>query len=436
MIGYREALEYILSFADYERISRSGVIWDLRRIENLLEKLDNPHLAAKTVHVAGTKGKGSTTAIISSVINQAGYGTGLYTSPHLFSFTERIQANGRPIPEETFANLTEKIKPSIEAVNREGKGQCTTFEILTALGFTYFREIKADYQVIEVGLGGRLDATNVVRPEVCVITSISLDHTDLLGATVASIAGEKAGIIKNGNTVVCAPQCVEAMTVIEDICRQRDASLIKVGKDVTWRRQSYSANGQSFSMQGLKAEYDLTIPLLGDYQLENAAAAVTAVEVLIDRGAEISAGNIADGLKLVRWPGRLQVLRRNPWIIADGAHNAYSLQRLVEAIRQYFSFTRAILVMGTSSDKDIAGMVAEAASLTKDIIVTCSRNPRALKPEVLAGEFAKHGIKPFVSPDVASALKQALLMAGTGDLICATGSMFVVAEALEEISPQ
>jgi len=204
---YQQALEYLLRFADYERLPRSGIVWDLRRVQRLLERVGNPQYAARTVHITGTKGKGSTAAMIASILKSAGYRTGLYTSPHLLSFTERIQVDGKPIDEADWARLTEQIKPHVEAENKIGDlGELTTFEIMTAMAFLHFRQVKADYQVIEVGLGGRLDATNVVKPLVCVITSISYDHMDVLGDTLAKITGEKAGIIKSGATVVSAPQ--------------------------------------------------------------------------------------------------------------------------------------------------------------------------------------------------------------------------------------
>ena len=288
-MNYQTALDYILSFADYERLPRSALVFDLRRMESLLERLGNPQEAAKSIHVAGTKGKGSTAAMIASILTQAGYRTGLYTSPHLLTLTERIQVDGKPIDEDAFARLAEVLKPQVEAVNRTGDfGELTTFELLTALAFAYFRERDADYQVLETGLGGRLDATNVVKPEVCVITSISYDHMDVLGDTLTQIATEKAGIIKPGSTVVCSPQFSEAMTVIERICREQEARLIRVGIEVTWQSKAFAPERQSFTLKGLMREYDLTLSLIGEHQLENAAAAVTAVEVLTDRGANIS----------------------------------------------------------------------------------------------------------------------------------------------------
>ena len=432
-MDYQAALDYILNFADYERLSRSAVVFDLRRMDMLLEKLGSPQDAAESIHIAGTKGKGSTAAMIASVLTKAGYRTGLFTSPHLISFTERMQVDGSPIAEDAFARLTEVLKPEVEAVNRHGAfGELTTFELLTALAFIYFRENSVDYQVLETGLGGRLDATNVVKkPEVCVLTSISFDHMDVLGDTLSKIATEKAGIVKSGSVVVCAPQFPEAMAVIEKTCQERGARLVRVGGDVTWESEDFSPEGQSFELTGMLRKYSLSIPLLGEHQLENAATAVAAIELLTGRGAKVSPQDIADGLSEVRWPGRLQILRREPWVIVDAAHNAYSVRRLREALGQYFTFERVILIIGASSDKDVTGIVAELASLPGEIIVTGSRHPRAVEPTVLAGEFSRQGITPEVAEDVASAMRLALGKATPEDCICATGSVFVIAEAVE-----
>jgi dihydrofolate synthase/folylpolyglutamate synthase len=431
-MNYRAALDYILSFADYERESRSAVIFDLRRMEMLLEKLGNPEVGAIPIQVAGTKGKGSTAAMIASVLTSAGYKTGLYTSPHLLSFTERIQVDGKPITEDDFARVVEAMKPEVEAVNRFGAfGQLTTFELLTALAFAYFKKKGVAFQVLETGLGGRLDATNVVKPGVSVITSISFDHMEVLGNTLAQIATEKAGIIKPGSIVVCSPQPQEAMAVIEKVSRERGARLIKIGSEVTWRGKTYSHEGQSFQLKGIRSKYNLSLPLLGKYQLENAATAVAAVEVLAERGVMVSAESIASGLAQVHWPGRLQILKREPWFIVDGAHNVYSAKRLAEALKQYFDFERMILILGISADKDVAGIVAELAPLPSIAIVTSSNHPRALEPAQLVAEFSKWGITPEVAKNVASAADLALARAAPKDLICATGSLFVVAEVME-----
>jgi dihydrofolate synthase/folylpolyglutamate synthase len=430
-MNYQESLDYLLRFADYERLPRSGIVWDLRRIERLLERMGNPQYAARTIHITGTKGKGSTAAMIEAILRQARLRTGLYTSPHLLSFTERIKVDGQPIAEADWARLTENIMPDVEAVNEEGTfGELTTFEILTAMAFLHFREIKTDYQVIEVGLGGRIDATNVVRPEIGVMTSISYDHTDVLGDTLAKIASEKSGIIKPGAVVISARQVPEAMEVIERVCREKDVRLVKAGTDFTWKREDFTENGQSFRFKGLSNEYELKLPLLGEYQLENAALSVATVGVLVEKGVKISAENIVAGLEAVSCPGRLQVLRRQPWLVVDEAHNAYSMQQLGVALREHFACDKITLILGFGNDKEVDGMVAEAARITDNIIVAASQHPKAVRPEALGEKFAEHGIAARESESVAAGVKMALAEAGKSDLLCAAGSIFVIAEVV------
>ncbi|MBU2535620.1 MAG: bifunctional folylpolyglutamate synthase/dihydrofolate synthase [Chloroflexi bacterium] len=434
-MDFPAAVDYILSFADYERMPRSAVVFDLRRMEQLLDRLGNPQNAAKSVHIAGTKGKGSTAAMIASILVQSGYRTGLYTSPHLLSIRERIQVDGQQISEDEFARLAESIKPEVEAVNTAGEfGELTTFEILTALAFTHFREKTVDYQVLETGLGGRLDATNVIKPEVCVITSISYDHMDVLGDTLAKIAGEKAGIIKPGSIAITAPQPPEAMKVLEEVCRQREVKLVRMGSDVTWQRKSGGPEEQTFEVRGRRGEYHLKMPLVGEHQMENAATAVATVEALAERGSTIAAEAIIGGIASVNWPGRLQVLRRKPWVIVDGAHNGDSIRRLVQALRQYFTFEKAIVIFGASSDKNVAEMAAELASFPERVIISQSHHPRAVAAEQLAAEFSSKGIASETSENVASAVERALSIAGPSDLVCATGSLFLVAEVMEYMS--
>jgi dihydrofolate synthase/folylpolyglutamate synthase len=431
-LDYQAAADYILSFADYERASRAAVIFDTSRIRAILGRLGQPHLAAKSVHIAGTKGKGSTAAMIASVMTASGYKTGLYTSPHLHSFTERIQIDGTPIEQEKFAALVQKLRPDFDDFNQLGVyGELTTFEILTALAFIHFKDKEVDFQVLETGLGGRLDATNVVHPEVCAITSISLDHTEVLGHTLAQIAAEKAGIIKPGCIVVSAPQRPEARSVMSSICHERGARLIEVGQHIVWSITERSDSSQSFRLNGLGGSYDLTIPLLGEHQLDNAAVAVGVAEALASLGARISAESIATGLSRVSWPGRLQVLRRHPLLVVDGAHNADSAGRLVKALPQYFRFDDVVLVVGTSREKDIAGIIDQLLPLSRKVIVTRSRNPRAADVSALATEFSKRGVKPRESETVESAVALALREVGPRDIICVTGSLFVVAEAIE-----
>ena len=434
---FQAAVDYILTFADYERISRSAVVFDLARVEALLERLGQPHLQAKTVHVAGTKGKGSTSAMIASILTAAGYKTGLYTSPHLLSFTERIQVDRRPVSKEQFASLAEKVRPEVEAVNRDGGlGELTTFEILTAMAFVQFADARVDHQVLEAGLGGRLDATNVIQPQVCAVTSISYDHTEILGDTLAKIAREKAGIIKPGICVVSAPQAPEASAVIEEVCREKKAPLFRVGKEITWENLEGSDACQRFRLRGLNGEYDLEMPLLGEHQVENAAVAIACAEILASAGAAISPLNISRGLLEVHWPGRLQVLRRRPLLVVDGAHNDDSVRKLGKALKDHFVFDCLLMIVGASQEKNVAGIVREIAAMAPRVIVTRSGNPRAAPVSRLCEQFLRYGVDPVPADNVPLAVDKALAMAGERDLICATGSLFVVAEILEYLQPR
>lgn len=433
-MNYRQAEAYILSFTDYEKIpgiAYTSANYDLRRMEKLLQPLGNPHLGAKTVHIAGTKGKGSTAAMIAQVLVTAGYKTGLYTSPHFFTMRERARINNILISENEFAYIVTKLQPVVERINKEAAyGALTTFEILTAAVFAYFKNNSVDFQVLEVGLGGRLDATNIARGDVCVITSISLDHTEVLGNTVAKIAAEKAGIIKPGCTVVNFPQVDEAAAVIEQTCRQQGARLIQVGKDITWRRTSGDLYHQTLIVKGLISEYKITIPLIGDHQLENATVAVAALEALGGPGTRIPEQAIIQGLSQVDWHGRLQILRQQPMVVVDGAHNANSMKRLIEAITKYFKYERCFIIFGTSCDKDIPGMVRELVSLKSDIIITSSAHPRAAAVSVIAKEFLEQGKEVKIARNVAEAMSQSLSLAEKNDLILITGSLFIVAEAI------
>jgi len=434
-MDYQAALDYIYSFIDYEtmHLPRSAVNYDLRRVEELLFRLGNPHLAAKSVHIAGTKGKGSVAAMVTAVLIASGYTTGLYTSPHLNDLRERIRVNGELITEGELIALVERLKPEVEIVNQEATyGVLTTFELLTALGFAHFKLKGVDFQVVEVGLGGRLDATNVIQPEVGIITSISLDHTDVLGNSLAEIAREKAGIIKPGSMVVTSPQLDEVAQVIEKACLNCDAGLVRVGRDVVWQSLGFDAERQLLQVKGKLGSYKLSIPLLGRYQLENAATAVAALEVLAGKGFNISRDNIINGLAEVSWPGRFQILSHRPLLVVDGAHNPDSARKLKQSLVQYFAFDRAILVIGVSSDKDVAGIISELVPLFDKVIVTRSRHPRAMSLEQLIAVFRRCGIEVQAVEAVSEALSLALSMAGARDLVCVAGSLFAVGEAIEQ----
>jgi dihydrofolate synthase/folylpolyglutamate synthase len=437
-LNYTEAEEYLNSFVNYEQIpgiSYAQPGYSLSHVEELLNRMGNPHLAAKTIHISGTKGKGSVAAMIAQVLSSSGYRTGLYISPHFHTIRERISVDGNLISEADFAAGMAEAKPFVESMKKDSAlRQLTYFEALTALAFAYFRKKRVDFQVLEVGLGGRLDATNVVSPIVCIITPISLDHTQILGSTLKEIAREKAGIIKPGCRVVVSPQPEEAAPVIDNVCHERKARVVKVGKEVTWRKTGGGLSHQSLAIKGRANDYQITIPLLGDYQLENAAAAVAALEILTSMSFAISATDIARGLAGVSWPGRFQILQQNPTVLVDGAHNVSSMRALVSSVRAYFADKRTFLVFGTSTDKNIPGIVDEVVSLSPRVIVTRASQSRAASPSTLAAEFRKRGIQTETSETVPEALSRAISEAHTTDLVCVTGSLFVVGETLDYFS--
>jgi len=437
-LNYSQAEEYLNSFVNYEQIpgiSYAQPGYSLRHVEELLNRMGNPQLAARTVHIAGTKGKGSVAAMIAQVLSDSGYKTGLYTSPHLHTLRERISVDGSLISEADFAAAMAEIKPFIESMKQDATfRQLTYFEALTALTFAYFKKKRVDFQVLEVGLGGRLDATNVASPVVCIITPISLDHTQILGNSLEEIAREKAGIIKSGCWVVISPQPEEAASVISDICRGKEAKVVQVGKDITWHKTGGDLSHQSLVIEGRTSKYQVSIPLLGDFQLENAAAAVATLEILASAGFAISAADITQGLARLKWPGRFHILQQNPTVLVDGAHNVASMRRLVSNIKSCFSYKSIFLVFGTSCDKDIPGIINELVDLSPQVIVTQTAHSRAAPLSTLVAEFSKRGIEPEIRETVAEAISRALSLADRTDTICVTGSLFVVAEALDYFS--
>jgi dihydrofolate synthase/folylpolyglutamate synthase len=438
-LNYSQAEQYLNSFTNYEQIpgiTYAGPGYSLEHVEEILNRMGNPQLAAKTIHIAGTKGKGSVAAMIAQVLSSSGYKTGLYISPHFHTLRERISIDGTLISEVDFAAAMAEVKPFVESMKQDTSlRQLTYFEALTALAFVYFQKKQVDFQVLEVGLGGRLDATNVVTdPTVCVITSISLDHTQILGNSLEEIARQKAGIIKPGCWVVLSPQPQDAASVISDICREREANVVQVGKDVTWHRTGGDLHHQSLLIDGRTGKYQISIPLLGDFQLENAATSVAALEILVSAGLAISTTDIAQGLTHVQWPGRFQILQQNPTVLIDGAHNVASMKRLVDNVKAYFPHKAILLVFGTSCDKDIPAMITELLPLSSRVIVTEASNSRAAPLSTLVTEFTKRGIKPETKKNVTEAISRALSIAGRADVICVTGSLFVVAEALDYFS--
>ena len=437
-LDYPAAVRRAMGLADFERGTHSPghSTFHLERISRLLERLGNPHLAVPTVHVAGTKGKGSTAAMISSILSEAGMRVGLYTSPSLHTVTERVRVGMKPIAQEDFAGLVERMWPEVEWVGEHGGyGPLMYFEFLTALAFQHFSETNADFQVIEVGLGGRLDATNVVRPAVSVITSISLDHTSVLGDTIPLIAAEKAGIIKDGLPVVVAPQEASALDTIRRIAAERGSPVVDVGRELSWQPRHADLDGQTFTVNGLNDTYEVSLPLIGEYQQENAATAIAAAETLINAGYPLTSSDILDGLRNVRWPGRFQVLRRAArQVIADGAHNPYSMRRFVEALTRHVEFEHPVVVFGAVSGHSALGMLEELAALDPTVIAVQSRHPKAAAVEEIAEAAQAAGISVVMEHGgVGVATSRALALATSSDVVVGTGSLSVVGEMIEEI---
>ncbi len=438
-MDYHSALRYLYSLVDYEkkRIERySPDEFKLDRVEALLAALGNPHRAYPVLHVAGTKGKGSVSAMLAAIARAGGRKVGLYTSPHLHTYRERIQVNGEPIPRRELAALIEEIRPLIGRIPG-----LTIFEVTTALGFLYFARQQVDVGVIEVGLGGRLDATNVVTPEVSVITSLSLDHTYILGDTIEQIAYEKGGIIKPGVPVVSAPQQPAAREVLQRLAAERRCSFTPVGETWRWEAACRSREGQTFSLIAPDPDEDLSgeywLPLLGHFQQENAAVAVAAAAQWRARGQDwINRTVIRAGLAQVSWPGRMEILSRDPLLVVDCAHNPYSVTVLTEALRQWFPTTRWVLIFGASMDKDIAGMLRTLLPFVEHVIVTRSYHPRAAAPYTLADLCASLGKGAEIAVDAGRALKQAQARLQPGWGILVTGSIFAVADVRDAWSKE
>ena len=432
---YSEAIAYLYSLADYEktRIERyTPEVFDLSRVRELVASLGNPHTCFLSVHIAGSKGKGSTAAMCEACLRVAGYRTGFYISPHLHTFRERIQVNRQLISREDVVALVEEVQPFVERVDG-----VTTFEAITAMGFLHFARAEVGVAVVEVGLGGRLDATNVLTPEVSVITSLSLEHTYLLGDTLDKIAFEKAGIVKPGVPAVTAPQGDEARIVLERVCLERGSSLVEIGRDWTIEPGPADLDGQAFRVwrpagDGSELDGEYWIPLLGRYQLENAACAVAALDVMRERGFQIPPEAVREGLRTVAWPGRMEILSREPLVVVDCAHNPYAAQVLRQALETWFPDRRWVLVYGASADKDIAGVLKTLLPISDYAIVTRSDHPRAAAPAVLADVVASLGSGAEVSVSVGKALRRALAVMDPGDGLLITGSVFLVADAREE----
>ena len=425
---YQEALDYIYSFVDFSRTHQENLSpenFDLSRMKRFMAILESPQDRFPSIHVAGSKGKGSVSAFCASVLQDAGYKVGLYTSPHLKDFEERIQINLVPIPRTILVDYVEEIKDSVASVPG-----LTTFEIMTGLGFLYFARQEVDIAVVEVGLGGRLDATNVITPLVSVITSLYLDHVSILGDTIEQIAREKGGIIKSGIPVVCAPQSQNALQVIKGIAAEKNAPLIDVQKDYPFSITSRSLEGQTFRLTGgVRRGEDFSIPLLGSYQIENAVTAIASIDTIRTNGFPIREDTLHQGLKKIIWPARFEIVQRKPPVIIDSAHNPASMVKLIETVNDFFPDHKLILVFGISEDKQLSGMYQALLPRTSHLICTQAEHPRAMDPQKLAEEAGTFSGSKEVIPVVRDALCRGVQLADKKTLVLVTGSIFVAASA-------
>lgn len=439
-LSFDDAVLKAMGLVDFERtINNPGHgAFHLERMRFLSKRLGTIPSGIPTVHVAGTKGKGSTSAIITSILMAQKYRVGLFTSPHLHSLVERVRVGMQPIRRSTFAELIDNLWPAVQSVNTEGNyGPVTFFELMTAMALFHFQNIKADFQVIEVGLGGRLDATNILDPVVSAITSISLDHTSILGNTIKQISYEKAGIIKPNTPVIIAPQAdSDANEVFRSVAEIRNAPIIEVQNSMKWRRTQSDILGQKFFVEGMGQEYELEMPLLGAYQIENAVSAIVTINELKNLGFPISEDSIVKGIKDVNWPGRLDIIEyQGRCVVVDGAHNPYSVTRLVETLNELFSVRRKIiLVFAALRGHSAIGMLSALNGLGPEIIIVRSRHPRSDETMVTASLAKKLGMDVWGQVDtVGVGFQKAVDLSKKGDLILCTGSLSVVGEVLEEI---
>jgi len=431
--AYQSALDYLYSFVDYSltrSLRYSPEKFDLGRMVELMAALGNPQNQYPVIHVAGTKGKGSTSAMIANVLQTAGYKVGLYTSPHLIDFTERIQVNHEAVSHQRLAEIVDELKPEVEKIEK-----LTTFELTTAAAFLHFAQEKVGIGVIEVGLGGRLDATNVVDPLVSVITSLSMDHMNVLGDTLEKIAAEKGGIIKSGRPVVVSAQKPEARRVLQRIAAERDAPIV-------FADQKYEAVVKAHSLAGQEIEIieksksdpqepvvKFKLPLIGDHQVQNAVTAYCTLDLLRVTGYKISEADIQQGFETVSWPGRFEILQAKPMVVIDSAHNLDSAEKLADTVREYLPGKPVVLIFGASEDKDVSGMFAALTPVVQKIIVTQSVHPRSYDSAELGSVAAKFGMPVEIYPQLETALEQALVSVPQDGMVLITGSIFIAAGA-------
>jgi dihydrofolate synthase/folylpolyglutamate synthase len=425
---YKDHIEWLFA------VRRFGSKLGLNYVRHLLVQIGDPHEDFFSVHVTGTNGKGSTTVIIASILGEAGYKVGMYTSPHLSSFTERIQINGGQIPVREVVRLIEEVRPLCEEMAEDPELRHPTFfEIITAIAFKYFSEEGVDYAVLEVGMGGKLDATNVVKAKVSVITNVSLEHTEILGDTVLEIAKKKAGIIKEGGVLITATKDNDVYQLFQKASEKAGSRIFRVGTDITFQKLGSDYEGQTFNLKGLSRSYErLTTSLIGEHQLFNAATAVGAVEALRFHRVDVSGDAIARGLEGVNWPGRMEIMQTKPLVVLDGAKDIDAARAVKEALQSEFTYDRLIAVISISSDKKIAEMIGEIAQVADHFVITTHRvMGRAAESARIASEVGRHSRTHEVIPDVKTAVNRAIELAGKDGMVIVVGSVFLVGEARE-----
>ena len=409
-------------------LGKFGIKLGLNNISSLLQDLDNPHQQWPSIHVAGSNGKGSTAAFLDAALRAAGHRVALYTSPHLVDFRERIRVDGKPISNEKVVQLWQQIRPRVREL------RATFFEAVTAMAFSHFRAEKVHIAVVEVGLGGRLDATNVLIPELCVITSIAQEHTQWLGTALEQIACEKAGIVKQGSTVICGQVPGGPLDVIQRACKREQASLHLVDGELRWRVQQADLEGSALEVRSKKENYGLMhLGLAGKHQVRNGLTALLALETLGARGWEMPKGAIEEGFRTVLWPGRLQIVDDSPMVLLDVAHNPAGTKALSDALRSFLPRRRIHFVFGVQEEKEYRTMIGQLVPLAEEFFLTQAQWKGAARPEELAQE-ARAAEVPFqVYPQVKEAVSAALDQAGPQDVVCITGSHYVVGEAMEAL---
>ena len=412
-MNVNEAIEYIHS------VFWKGSIPGLSRTLTLLEKMGNPHKDLKYVHIAGTNGKGSTAAMTASILRKAGYRTGLYTSPYIYRFHERMQIDGEQISDEDLVEITQYVKPLADSMEEAP----TEFELVCCIAFEYFKRKQCDIVVLEVGMGGEFDATNVIdTPEVAVITNIGLDHTDVLGSTIEEIALTKAGIFKEGGDAVIYRSVPSVEKVFEDVCRQRNVRLRKADFD-SLKLLSHGLEGQVFDCGERKA---LELPLLGHHQLHNAAVVLSVADALIAKGWNISEQNIRDGLGEVSWPGRFDIVSRDPLFIIDGGHNPQCIEALVGNIKDYLTGRKVIALTGVLADKDYGDMYKPVMDLVEQFVCITPDNPRKMEAEDLARYLQAAGAKADACASVRDGVVKAMELAGKDGVVLCFGSLYSI----------